>query len=273
MEPSPPSPYTHGSTTIDTDFEVIDPEHDSVPGAHDTPALVLIDQHAWLFEPATSIPDEPDWLYDAHALVFGDEEKTGVTEHAGSDTAYHGDQEPPWLTSAHDLVFGAPSGCARPLTRAPLHAPPASAPRDACQQGEPSQGEQPTTRPCLDALGRIDGARSAEPRPRGPPPWPMQSSTAPVAPMQSSAAQTHAASDARPRGPPLRPSWPMRQDLEAELGALVSPQLHSLQSDVSPLNTSSVHDPAALDAGALDSGAPDAGALDSSTLDASMLNP
>ena len=273
MEPSPPSPHARGSTTIDTDFEVIDPEHDSIPGAHDTPALVLIDQHTWLFEPTTSIPDEPDWLCDAHALVFGDKEKTGVTEHAGSDTAYHGDQEPPWLTSAHDLVFGAPSGCARPLTHAPLHEPPASAPRDACQQGEPSQGEQPTTRPCLDALGRIDGARSAEPRPRGPPPWPMQSSTAPVAPMQSSAAQTHTASNTRPRGPPLRPSWPMRQDLEAELGALVSPQLHSLQSDVSPLNTSSVHDPAALDAGALDSGAPDAGALDSSTLDASMLNP
>ena len=270
MEPSPPSPHTHGSTTIDTDFEVIDPEHDSVPGAHDTPALVLIDQHAWLFEPATSIPDEPDWLYDAHALVFGDEEKTGVTEHAGSDTAYHGDQEPPWLTSAHDLVFGAPSGCARPLTRAPLHAPPASAPRDACQQGEPSQGEQPTTRPCLDVLGRLGGARSAEPRPRGPPPWP-QSSTAPLAPTQISAAQTHAAFDARPRGPPLRPSWPMRQDLAAELDARVTAQPHGPQI-VSALNASSALDPAALDTGAPNAGALDAGAIDGNTLHASVLN-
>jgi hypothetical protein len=92
-----------------------------------------------------------------------------------------------------------------------------------------------------------------------------------LAPTQISAAQTHAAFDARPRGPPLRPSWPMRQDLAAELDARVTAQPHGPQI-VSALNASSALDPAALDTGAPNAGALDAGAIDGNTLHASVLN-
>ena len=198
----PPIAPTPAPTTVDLEFDMltdlgIEPLS-TEPLSHEEldAALELM-----------RVTDEPDWLVDAYDLVFGEKEKTGVTEDAGSDTANLGDDEDlEWLTSAHALVFGDAGECHPVPTRA-TQATPAVDRRDECQQGEPTWGKPPPSAPPL-------------------PPQTQQGSV-PDEHGGRLASDGDAPIDARPRSLPPCLAWSTA--LAAELADLVSAKLVSSQ--------------------------------------------